>query len=76
MANEFIPPPQKYTVSLAAGFGGFSKSRLASLLVLTHAFRSAHIERHYFFGRKPHGEWTLRAVNARIDLAVHLEIHP
>ncbi len=42
--------------------------------ILAHSLGSVHIECHNFFRRKPHRQRTLRTVNARVDLAVELEL--
>src|SRR3984957_14829757 len=43
--------------------------------ILARALRSTHIERHHFLRRKPNCQRTLRTVNPRIDLPIHLEFH-
>ena len=42
--------------------------------ILAHAFRSIHVDRHHFFRRQPHRQRTLRTVDARVDLPIHLEL--
>ena len=47
---------------------------LGKFTVFVSRLGGMHVERNHLLGRKAHSEWALRAVNARIDLGIKLEL--